>query len=201
VALSNTLAPRKARRTNAKTFFSHASKRGSSGQVWMSKFVHLLRTPDARYAIGAAVSWPIYGALYIAMLKMFDKNYAAAASISWILSYGVVYAFQKYGTFRTMSREAMLREVGHYAVAVAGLSAAVNFALVKVLANYDSTLYKTAAVVAAAVAAALVAWFVSTRILRIGGPADSGFGCRGELRTPAAAPRARRAASPGSHQR
>jgi putative flippase GtrA len=167
----------------------------------MSKFVHLLRTPDARYAIGAAVSWPIYGAPYIAMLKMFDKNYAAAASISWILSYGVVYAFQKYGTFRTMSREAMLREVGHYAVAVAGLSAAVNFALVKVLANYDSTLYKTAAVVAAAVAAALVAWFVSTRILRIGGPADSGFGCRGELRTPAAAPRARRAASPGSHQR
>ena len=41
--------------------------------------------------------------------------------------------------------------------------------------SYDSTLYKTAAVVAAAVAAALVAWFVSTRILRIGGPADSGL--------------------------
>jgi putative flippase GtrA len=102
----------------------------------MSKFVHLLRTPDARYAIGAAVSWPIYGALYIAMLKIFDRNYAAAASISWILSYGVVYAFQKYGTFGTMSRESMLREVGRYAVAVAGLSAAVNFAVVKVLANY-----------------------------------------------------------------
>jgi putative flippase GtrA len=137
----------------------------------------------------------------LCVLKIFDKNYAAAASISWILSYGVVYSFQKYGTFGTMSRESMLREVGHYAVAVAGLSAAVNFALVKVLANYDSTLYKTPAVVAAAVAAALVAWLVSTRILRIGGPADSGFGCRGELRTAPAAPRARRAASPGPHQR
>ena len=136
----------------------------------MSTFVHLLRTPDARYAIGAAVSWPIYGGLYIAMLAIFDRHYAAAAGISWILSYGVVYAFQKYGTFAAMSREAMLREVGHYAVAVVGLSAAVNFGLVAVLVNYDSTLYKTTAVVAAAVAAALVAWFVSTRILRIGGP-------------------------------
>jgi hypothetical protein len=93
----------------------------------MSTFVHLLRTPDARYAIGAAVSWPIYGALYIAMLEIYDRHYAAAAAISWILSYGVVYAFQKYGTFGAMSREAMLREVGHYAVAVVGLSAAVNF--------------------------------------------------------------------------
>ena len=136
----------------------------------MSRFVHLLRTPDARYAIGAAVSWPIYGGLYIAMLAIFDRHYAAAAGISWILSYGVVYAFQKYGTFAAMSREEMLREVGHYAVAVVGLSAAVNFGLVAVLENYDSTLYKTTAVVAAAVAAALVAWFVSTRILRIGGP-------------------------------
>jgi hypothetical protein len=65
----------------------------------MSTFVHLLRTPDVRYAIGAAVSWPIYGALYIAMLEIFDRHYAAAAGISWILSYGVVYAFLKYGTF------------------------------------------------------------------------------------------------------
>ena len=136
----------------------------------MSTFVHLLRTPDARYAIGAAVSWPIYGALYIAMLEISDRHYAAAAGISWILSYGVVYAFQKYGTFAAMSREEMLREVGHYAVAVVGLSAAVNFGLVAVLVNYDSTLYKTTTVVAAAIAAALVAWFVSTRILRIGGP-------------------------------
>jgi putative flippase GtrA len=136
----------------------------------MSRFVHLLRTPNARYAIGATVSWPIYGALYVAMLESFDRHYAAAAVFSWILSYGVVYMFQKYGTFGAMSREAMLREVGYYAVAVVGLSAAVNFGLVTVLANYDSTLYKTAAVAAAAVAAALVAWFVSTRILRIGGP-------------------------------
>ena len=67
-----------------------------------------------------------------------------------------------------MSREAMLREVGHYVVAVAGLSAAVNFGLVTVLQDYDSTLDKAAAIAAAAVAAALVAWFVSTRILRIG---------------------------------
>jgi hypothetical protein len=73
----------------------------------MSMFVHLPRTPNARYAIGAAVSWPIYGVLYLAMLEIFDRHYAAAAGISWILSYGVVYAFQKYG----------------------GLSAAVNFGL------------------------------------------------------------------------
>ena len=104
------------------------------------------------------------------MLKIYDRHYAAASAISWILSYGVVYAFQKYGKFGAMSREAMLREVGHYAVAVVGLSAAVNFGLVRTLKNYDSTLYKTASVAAAAVAAALVAWFVSTRILRIGGP-------------------------------
>ena len=135
----------------------------------MSTFVHLLRTPDVRYAVGAAVSWPIYGALYIAMLEISDRHYAAAAGISWILSYGIVYAFQKYGTFGAMSRGAILRDVGRYAVAVVGLSAAVNFGLVTVLASYDSTLYKTAAVAAAAVVA-LVAWFVSTRILRIGGP-------------------------------
>ena len=136
----------------------------------MSRFVHLLRTPDVRYTVGAAVSWPMYGALYIAVLEISDRHYAAAAGISWILSYGVVYAFQKYGTFGIMSRGAILREIGRYAVAVVGLSAAVNFGLVAVLANYDSTLYKTAAVAAAAVVAALVAWFVSTRILRIGGP-------------------------------
>ena len=134
----------------------------------MSTFVHLLRTPDVRYAVGAAVSWPIYGALYIAMLEISDRHYAAAAGISWILSYGIVYAFQKYGTFGAMSRGAILRDVGRYAVAVVGLSAAVNFGLVRALTNYDSTSYKTAAVAAAAVAAALVAWFVSTRILRIG---------------------------------
>ena len=136
----------------------------------MSTFVHLLRTPDARYAIGAAVSWLVYGVLYIVTLKIYDRHYAAAAAISWILSYGVVYASQRYGTFGAMSREAVLREVGHYAVAVVGLSAAVNFGLVRALTKYDSTLYKTTAVAAAAVAAALVAWFVSTRLLRIGGP-------------------------------
>jgi putative flippase GtrA len=136
----------------------------------MSMFVYLLRTPDARYAIGVAVSWPIYGALYIAVLKIFDRDYAAAAGISWIFSYGVVYVFQKYGTFGAMSREAIFREVGRYAVAVVGLSAAVNFGLVTVLADYDSTLNKTVAVAAAAVAAALIGWFVSTRVLSIGNP-------------------------------
>jgi hypothetical protein len=55
----------------------------------------LLRTPDVRYAIGAVVGWLIYGVLYIAMLKIYDRHYAVAAAISWILSYGVVYAFQK----------------------------------------------------------------------------------------------------------
>ena len=133
----------------------------------MSMFVRLLQSPDARYVIGAMVSWLVYGALYIAMLNVVT-HYAVASGISWILSYGLVYAFQKYGTFGAMSREAMLREVGHYVVAVAGLSAAVNFGLVTVLQDYDSTLDKAAAIAAAAVAAALVAWFVSTRILRIG---------------------------------
>jgi len=133
----------------------------------MSVFVRLLQSPDARYVIGAMVSWLVYGALYIAMLNVVT-HYAVASGISWILSYGIVYAFQKYGTFGAMSREAMLREVGHYVVAVAGLSAAVNFGLVTVLQDYDSTLDKAAAIAAAAVAAALVAWFVSTRILRIG---------------------------------
>ena len=136
----------------------------------MSTFVHLLRTPNARYAIGAVVSWPIYGALYMSMLKIFDRHYAPAAGISWILSYAVVYAFQKYGTFGAMGREEMLREVGQYAVAVVGLSAAVNFGLVTVLADYDPTLTKIVAVAAAAVPAALVAWFVSTRVLHIGAP-------------------------------
>ena len=76
----------------------------------MSRFVHLLRTRDIRYAAGAAVSWLIYGALYIAMLEIFGGHYAAASGISWILSYGVVYAFQRYGTFGAMNREAMFRE-------------------------------------------------------------------------------------------
>ena len=131
---------------------------------------HLLRAADARYAIGAVVSWPIYGALYMSMLVVFDRHYASAAGVSWILSYGVVYAFQKYGSFGDMGREAMLREVGQYAVAVVGLSAAVNFGIVTVLADYDPTLNKIVAVAAATVPAALVAWFVSTRVLRIGAP-------------------------------
>ena len=109
-------------------------------------FVHLLRTPDARYAIGAMVSWPVYGTLYITMPEIFDRHYSAAAGVSWILSYGVVYAFQKYGTFGAMGREAMLREIGRYAFAVVGLSAAVNFGLVTVLADFDPTLNKIAAV-------------------------------------------------------
>ena len=133
-------------------------------------FARLLRTSDVRYAIGAMVSWPIYGALYMSTLDIFDRHYAPAAGVSWILSYGVVYAFQKYGTFGAMGREAMLREIGQYAVAVVGLSAAVNFGLVTVLAAYDPTLIKIVAVAAAAVPAALVAWFVSTRVLRIGAP-------------------------------
>ena len=86
-----------------------------------------------------------------------------------MISYGIVYAFQKYGSFGAMDREAMLREIAYYAVAVVGLSATVNFGLVTVLKDYDSTLDKYAAVAVAAVAAGLVAWFVSTRILRIGG--------------------------------
>jgi hypothetical protein len=130
--------------------------------------VQLFRNPDALYAIGAVVSWPIYGALYMSMLDVFDRHHAPAAGVSWILSYGVVYAFQKYGTFGAMGREAMLREVGQYAVAVVGLSAAVNFGLVTVLADYDPTLLKIVAVAAAAAPAALVAWFVSTRVLHIG---------------------------------
>jgi hypothetical protein len=136
----------------------------------MSTFVHLLRNPNVRYAIGAAVSWPIYGALYIVVLEISDRHYAAAAGISWILSYGIVYAFQRYGAFRAMTRGAILREVGRYASAVVALSAAVNFGLVTVLANYDSTLYKSGVVAAAAVIASIVAWFVSTRILRIASP-------------------------------
>ena len=135
----------------------------------MSMFVHMFKTADARYAIGAFVSWPVYGALYIGMLKVLDTYYAVASGISWILSYAIVYAFQRYGTFGAMGREAMLREIAYYAVAVVGLSAAVNFGLVTVLKDFDSTLAKAAAVAVAAVAAALVAWFVATRILRIGG--------------------------------
>ena len=135
----------------------------------MSKIVRMLRTPDARYAIGAMASWPVYGIAYKVMLEILDRRYAAAAGISWMLSYGVVYVFQKYGTFGAMSREAILREVWHYIIAVVGLSAAVNFGLVTVLADYDSTLNKIVSVAVAAIPAALVAWFVSTRILRVGG--------------------------------
>jgi putative flippase GtrA len=133
----------------------------------MSMSVRLLQTPDARYVIGGMVSWLVYGTLYIVMLNVV-RHYGVASGISWVLSYGVVYAFQKYGTFGAMSRKAMLREVSGYVVAVVGLSAAVNFGMVTVLQNYDSTFDKAAAVAAAAVAAAFVAWFVSTRILRIG---------------------------------
>ena len=55
-----------------------------------------------------------------------------------------------------MGREAMVREIVYYAVAVVGLSATVNFGLVTVLKDYDSTLDKYAAVAVAAVAAGLV---------------------------------------------
>jgi hypothetical protein len=136
----------------------------------MLMLAHWLRATDARYAIGAAASWPVYGASYLFALRILDNHHAAAAGASWIVSYGVVYVFQKYGTFGVMGREAMLREIGQYAVAVVGLSAAVNFMIVTVLADYDPTLIKIVAVAAAAVPAALVAWFVSTRVLQIGVP-------------------------------
>jgi putative flippase GtrA len=71
---------------------------------------------------------------------------------------------------RRYGSRAMLREIGRYAFAVVGLSAAVNLGLVTVLADFDPTLNKITAVAAAAVPAALVAWFVSTRVLRIGVP-------------------------------
>jgi hypothetical protein len=64
------------------------------------------------------------------MLEMFDKHYGATAGISWMVSYWVVYAIQRYGTFGAMSREARLREIGHYAVRVVSFSTAVNFGLV-----------------------------------------------------------------------
>jgi hypothetical protein len=67
----------------------------------MSRFVHLLRTPDARYAIGAAVSWPIYGALYIAVLKIFDRHYAAAAEFH---GYFRTASFMR---FKNMARSAL----------------------------------------------------------------------------------------------
>ena len=89
----------------------------------------MFKTADSRYAIGAMVSWPVYGGLYIAMLKVFESTYAAASGISWILSYAIVYAFQKYGEFGTMSRQAMLREIANYALAVVGLSARHGYSL------------------------------------------------------------------------
>lgn len=134
----------------------------------MSGLDGLLRNPDVRYVTGALVSWPVYGVLYKVLLDVFNRHYAASAGIAWMLSYGVVYAFQKYGTFGKLSREAMLREIAQYVIAVVALSAAVNFGLVKLLADYDPTLNKFVAVAAATIPAALVAWFVSTRILRIG---------------------------------
>ena len=51
----------------------------------MSMFVRLLQSPDARYVIGAMVSWLVYGVLYIAMLNVVT-HYAVASGISWILS-------------------------------------------------------------------------------------------------------------------
>ena len=60
-----------------------------------------------------------------------------------------------------MSFKTMLREAGRYFVAVVGLSAGINFGLVTVLEDYDSTLDKAAVVAAAAVAAARVVRFDS----------------------------------------
>jgi hypothetical protein len=48
----------------------------------MSMFVRSFQNPDARYAIGAMVSWLVYGALYIAMLNVVTL-YAVASGISW----------------------------------------------------------------------------------------------------------------------
>jgi len=76
-----------------------------------------------------------------------------------------------------MGREAMLREIAYYSVAVVDLSATVNFGAVTVLKDFDPTLAKAAAVAVAAVAAALVAWFAATRILALVA-ADFGPGCR-----------------------
>jgi hypothetical protein len=86
----------------------------------MSRFVHLLRTPDARYAMGAVVSWLIYGALCTVM--MFDQALCSRRRTfvdRFLLRRLCVPTI--WHVWR-LSREARLREIGHYAVGVVGLS-------------------------------------------------------------------------------
>jgi hypothetical protein len=97
----------------------------------MSKFVNLPRTPDARYAIGAAMSCPVYGALYIAMLRLCTDATRQPQEFHGYFLMASSMRSKKYGAFGAMSWEAMLREVGHYAVAVVGLSAAIQIAIIE----------------------------------------------------------------------
>jgi len=105
----------------------------------------LLRTPTQRYAVGSALSWPIYAGLLL-LAESVGMWPIAGATIAWVLSYMCVYAMQRDSAHRSV-REFLL-----YSLVVIAPSAFVNFGLLQLVQTHTMVAEMPALVIAALLA-------------------------------------------------
>jgi putative flippase GtrA len=120
-----------------------------------------LRHSFAPYIFGAIISWPIYASLIVLLYGGLGMWYLPTAGLSWAVSYILVYAVQKRGTFGRDRK--ILLEMFLYAEFVIALSAIVNFGLLHVFEAYTSISRMLATTCAALVAAGI--GFTMSRIV------------------------------------
>lgn len=123
----------------------------------------LWRVPNARYAFGAGLSWPLYGGLVLCIREF--AIFAVAAALSWIISYGCVYVVQRFETLHCMSRAALSKEIASYCALVILPSAGVNFGFIAALSG--SPLRQWLVFAIAASFAAVVGLIASKFVLRL----------------------------------
>jgi len=120
-----------------------------------------LRHSFAPYIFGSIISWPIYASLIALLYGGLGMSYLPTAGLSWAVSYTLVYAVQKRGTFGRDRK--ILLEMFLYAEFVIALSAVVNFGLLHVFEAYTSISRMLATTCAGLVAAGI--GFAMSRIV------------------------------------
>ena len=120
-----------------------------------------LRPSLARYVFGLIISWPIYASLIALLYGGLGMWYLPTASLSWVVSYILVYAVQKRGTFGRDRK--ILLEMLLYAEFVIALSGVLNFGLLHVFEAYTSISRMLATTYAGLVAAGI--GFAMSRIV------------------------------------
>jgi putative flippase GtrA len=122
-------------------------------------YVHaLLRSPTQRYAVGSALSWPIYASLLL-LGEAIGMWPIAGATIAWVLSYICVYAMQRDSAHRSV-REFLL-----YSLVVIAPSALVNFGLLQLMQTHTK-IAEIPALVIAALLAGLIGYLGSRIALK-----------------------------------